>query len=280
MTSKVYDVVADRIIEALDKGIVPWRKPWSIPAGMKPQNSQGRPYNGINSILLGMTTYQDPRWLTYKKAAEAGGQVRKGEKSMPVTFWKISEYENADGEIKKSFILRYYSVFNIAQIDGLELPPLEGLIDRPDVDPIAAAETIIANMPNKPAMAHDGGGSAFYIPLQDSIHLPPRNAFDDSGEYYSTAFHELGHATGHKSRLNRHGMETGIAKFGSAVYSREELAAEFTSAVLCHESGIENTIENSSAYIGGWISKLRNDKSLAIQAASQGQKAANYILGN
>ena len=133
-------------------------------------------------------------------------------------------------------------------------------------------------MPHKPPITHDGGDRAFYQPSTDEIHLPPRSAFDGPDEFYSTAFHELGHCTGHESRLDRHGMETGVAPFGSPTYSREELAAEFASAFLCHESGITNTIENSAAYIKGWAKAIRSDKRLVVVAASQGEKAANYIL--
>ena len=107
---------------------------------------------------------------------------------------------------------------------------------------MAAAEDAIENMPNKPSISHDGGDRAYYRPLEDSIHLPPRAAFSDAGEYYSTVFHELSHSTGHESRLNRHGLETGIAAFGSATYSREELAAEFGSAFITSAVGITNTI--------------------------------------
>ncbi|MDA1349227.1 MAG: zincin-like metallopeptidase domain-containing protein [Chloroflexi bacterium] len=120
---------------------------------------------------------------------------------------------------------------------------------------------------------------AYYRPSTDTVHLPPRAAFDSASEFYSTTFHELGHSTGHKSRLDRHGMETGIAPFGSPTYSREELVAEFTSAFLCNRSGIDNTIENSTAYIQGWARAINKDKRLVVTAASQGQKAADYILG-
>ena len=134
-------------------------------------------------------------------------------------------------------------------------------------------------MPNRPPIAHDGGDRAFYVPSQDEVHLPPRAAFSGAGEYYSTAFHELGHATGHRARLDRHGMETGIAPFGSPTYSREELAAEFAAAFLCAESGIENGVENSAAYIRGWAEVIRKDERLVVIAASQGHKAADYVLG-
>ena len=276
---KAYEVITARIIESLDKGIVPWRKPWSLPPGVRPRNISGRAYSGINTMILGMSGYQDPRWLTYKKATELGGNVRRGEKSTPIVFWKRLTKEMQDDrgewETKAFFLIKYFNVFNVEQTEGIPV------LVNPDVkefDAIAAAEAIIANMPNPPSISHDGGDKAYYRPATDEIHLPPRHAFADSGEYYSTTFHELGHSTGHKSRLDRHELETGIAPFGSPTYSKEELAAEFTSAFLCNESGIENTIENSTAYIQGWAKKIRSDKRLVVVAASQGQKAADYVL--
>jgi len=278
--TKAYDVIADRILASLDRGEVPWRKPWGLKPGIMPQSVTGHEYSGINALVLGLSGYGDPRWLTFRKANELGGHVRKGEKSTPVVLWKPLQRETEDdsGEkITKTFwLLRYYSVFNVEQCEDLSLPAVAA--PKP-FDQIEAAETIIASMPNKPSIAHDGGDRAYYVPATDSIHLPPHTAFDGAGEFYSTAFHELGHSTGHEKRLNRHGLETGIATFGSATYSREELAAEFASAFLCHESGIENTIDNSAAYISGWASVIRKDRRLVVQAAAQGQKAADYITG-
>jgi antirestriction protein ArdC len=281
MDSRAYDVVTDRIIAALDSGVVPWRKPWSLAPGQRPHNvTSKRTYTGINALVLGLAGYTDPRWITYRKAVELGGHVRRGQKSTPVVLWKPfeREVENDDGgtEVKTYWLLRYYSVFNVEQCDGLELPAIE----TPEpFDPIAAAETIVAGMPNRPSIAHNGADSAFYRPSEDTVHLPPRTAFDGTGEYYSTVFHELGHSTGHRTRLDRHGLERGIAPFGSPTYSKEELVAEFAAAFLCNEAGIENTIDNSAAYVQGWAKKLRTNKRLVVTAASQGQRAADYILG-
>lgn len=274
---KAYEVIADRIISALNKGEVPWRKPWSLKPGMKPQSVSGRAYTGINVVILALSGYSDPRWLTYRKALELGGHVKKGEKSTPVVLWKPVEREvdNDDIETQTFWLLRCYSVFNIGQCEGLELPPL----DTPqECDPIQAAEEIIAEMPNRPCIKHDGCDRAYYIPSKDEVHLPFTWDFDSMEEYYSTAFHELAHSTGHNSRLDRHEMESGLAPFGSPTYSREELVAEFCAAFLCNESGIENTIENSAAYIQSWAKVLDKDNRLVVVAASQGQKAANYVL--
>jgi antirestriction protein ArdC len=280
-TDKAYEVITARIIESLGKGIVPWRKPWGLPPGVRPRNISGRAYSGINTVILGMSPYQDSRWLTFRKAKELGGNIRKGEKATPIVFWKSLERdvqnERGEWDTKAFFILKYFNVFNVEQTEGI---PVKVNPDVTAFDAIEAAEAIIAGMPNPPSIAHDGGDRAYYRPATDEIHLPPRQAFADSGEYYSTAFHELGHSTGHSSRLNRHELETGIAPFGSPTYSKEELAAEFTSAFLCNESGIENTIENSTAYIQGWSRKIKSDPRLVVVAASQGQKATDYILSN
>ena len=279
-TTDAYQIVTNRILEALDAGIVPWRKPWSLPAGMRPISIRGHIYTGINALVLGLSGYSDPRWLTFGKATEIGGNVRKGEKSTPAVFLKVvnrkADPDDDNEKPGKYHLLKKYALFNAEQCEGLDLPTIH-IVPIKDFDPIAQAEGIIQGMPNRPAISHDGGDRAFYVPRLDSIHLPPRYAFENAGEYYSTALHELGHSTGHPKRLDRKDLKE-LAAFGSETYSKEELVAEFTSAFLCHEAGIEQTIENSAAYIRGWSRKLKADKRLVIQAASQGQRAADYIL--
>jgi len=279
--TRAYDIITDRILDLLDQGEVPWRKPWSLQPGARPQNAVSkRPYSGINAVMLGLSGYSDTRWLTFRGAQQLGGNVRKGQKATPITFWKqykITDKDEHGETVEKAIpLLRYFSVFNVEQCEGLGLPPIE---TAKPFDSIEAAEKIIDNMPDKPSIEHDGADRAYYIPALDTVHLPPRTAFGVPGEYYSTAFHELGHSTGHESRLNRHGLETGIAPFGSETYSREELAAEFAAAFLCNQSGIENTIDNSAAYIQGWSKAICQDRRLVVTAASQGQKAADFILG-
>jgi antirestriction protein ArdC len=274
--SKVYEIVTEKIIAALKTGTAPWHKPWK--AGIARNAISNRPYSGINALLLGMATYSDPRWLTMKQCNAKGGKIRKGERSTLVIFWKLNSKteENDEGELteKQIPLLRYYLVWNVEQCEGSDLPPLE----VKQIDVIAQAEAIVASMPNPPRISYDGGDKAFYRPLHDSIHLPQRNSFDSAGEYYATLFHELSHSTGHQSRLDRPTL-TEVVPFGSETYSKEELVAEFGAAYLCAHAGIEATINNSAAYINGWLRKLQSDPKLAILAASQGQKAADYILG-
>jgi antirestriction protein ArdC len=275
MSNKVYEIVTEKIIAALESGTAPWHKPWK--AGIARNATTNRPYSGINALLLGMTPYSDPRWITMKQCNAKGGKIRKGEKSSLVIFWKQNTItpESDDGEITEKQIpmLRYYLVWNVEQCEGLDVPALE----TKQIDVIAQAEAIVAGMPTPPRINFNGGDKAYYRPDNDSVHLPGRNSFDSSGEYYSTLFHELSHSTGHESRLNRQTL-TEVVPFGSETYSKEELVAEFGAAFLCAHSGIENTVNNSSAYIKGWLKKLQSDPKLAVLAASQGQRGADYIL--
>ncbi len=275
----VYEIVTDRILKMLEAGTVPWRRPWA--GGESPRNGQTRKnYRGVNVFLLGCKGYESPDWLTYKQAKDLNGQVRKGEKSTPVIFWKWlekKEKEASDTDEPKSkriLLLRYYSVFNISQCDGLPA----NKFSRPDlvnypVNPIESANKVIRSMPHCPEITH-GGGKAEYDILADCVNMPPRERFKQSAEYYSALFHELTHATGHDSRLNR---KFG-GRFGDSTHAKEELVAEMGAAFLCGHTDIENTLDNSAAYLQSWIRHLKGDSKLAIIAAAQAQKAADYIL--
>jgi antirestriction protein ArdC len=278
-----YEIITDRILDMLEQGTIPWQKGWRA-AGAARNLASKKVYRGINQIILGCSGYSSPYWMTYKQAADKGGQVRKGEKSTPVVFWtwidKRQPDQDDDTTAKspgKIPLLRYYNVFNLEQIDGIEAPET----DQPAADftPIEHAEQIIAGMPGRPTLDH-GGDRAYYRPSTDHVQMPIREAFNSPEEYYSTVFHELAHSTGHVSRLARPGITSQTAHFGNHEYSQEELVAEFTAAMLCGVAGIEQqTIENSAAYIQGWLKALQNDKKLAVIAAGQAQKAADLILG-
>lgn len=281
-----YEVVTARIIEALEAGVVPWRKPWNVPAGLVPSNgASGHVYRGINVLMLRvlgeMAGYSDQRWVTFKQALDLGGHVRKGEKAAPVVFWKFFPEKDEEGEPlpKRPPMLRRYSVFNVEQCEGLDkLAPVEP-VEADGFEPVEAAEAIVAAYADAPTVRHVEGDGAYYSPRADVVTLPVRGFFAGAPEYYGTLFHELGHSTGHESRLGRSSV-TESARFGSPVYSREELVAEFTAAFLLSECGMdEPRLDQSASYIKGWLTVLRNDARLAVNAAQAGQKAAEYILG-
>ena len=277
----IYEQVTARIMEILETGTVPWKKPWRSSEGAKNLISK-KPYRGINQFLLNCSPYSSPYWMTYRQAADRGGHVRQGEKSTAVVFWKwldqkVVPDEDDNLSSGKVPLLRYYNVFNLEQIDGITAP-VEAQPINP-FSPIEQAEQVIRNMPSRPVILY-GGDRACYSPKLDNVKLPNQAAFKSPEEFYSTAFHEIAHSTGHKSRLGRKGILE-PSYFGSHDYGQEELVAEFGSSMLCGSAGIEQqTIENSAAYIQGWLQVLKNDKKLAIVAAGQAQRAADFILNN
>jgi len=232
-------------------------------------------------FMLGCQQYSSPWWLTFKQVQDKGGHVIKGSKSTPVIFWKwldrkdVVEVDSEDTRNGKIPLLRYYSVFNSEQCEGLTLPEPEETHN--EFDPIDRAEEIIAAMPLKPDIKY-GGNRAYYSVSLDYVQLPHQHTFDSPEELASTTFHECIHATGHSNRLGRKSILE-PSYFGSHEYSKEELVAEMGAAFLCGQCGIEqSTLENSAAYIGGWLKALKNDKTLLVHAAAQAQKAADYIL--
>lgn len=285
----VYQIVTDKVIDLLEQGVVPWKKPWRGGAQGAPKNAiSKKPYRGVNWLLLSMAgrCYENPYWLTYRQAESLGGHVRKGEKSALIVFWKQWEVEKTDNETGKKYkdtipVLRYYNVFNVDQCEDLDMskiPQVPRDETTLDFEPIDVCDQIVSGMPNAPEIVHSGEARAYYRPAVDRVHMPNREKFLSVPEYYSTLFHELTHATGHASRLDRHDKQADAA-FGSTDYSKEELVAEMGAAYLCGMAGIETaTIENSAAYIHGWLTRLRDDRKLVVMAAGQAQKAADYIL--
>lgn len=288
MTKKkdVYEIVNARIIEALEKGIVPWKKPWKIKGktGLPTNYSTGKPYNGYNVFNLSLITLLDGytcnKWITRKQAIALGGKVKEKQYYHPVIYWNFIEKEKeVNGEIKKETIpfLRFYQVYNLDQIEGIDYTSDDIITDTIDFKPIEECEKISLLYHEKPSITHCGN-SAFYQPSGDYIQLPEKKWFRSETEYYSTLFHEYVHSTGHKKRLNRPEIVK-IAAKGSATYSKEELTAELGGAFLCGIAGIENdTIENSAAYIGSWLRVLKDNKTWLVSAAGKAQKAVDYIL--
>ena len=276
----VYDIITDRIIAQLENQVIPWHKPWKGGTTGAPKNlKSGQPYRGINVFLLGMAPFAAPYWLTYRQATERGGSVKKGEHGYPVVFWKIFERtekdDNNNERIKRLPCLRYYTLFNVEQCTGIEAPTTPAVVS--DFHPIEKCEAVVAGMPQAPTITHNEG-RAYCRPSTDAVSIPRPELFSDPAEYYCTLYHELSHATGHASRLDRPGI-TEAHFFGTCDYSKEELIAEMGAAFLCGHCGIESTtLDNSAAYLSGWLKRLRADSHLIITAAAQAQRAADFIL--
>jgi len=282
MKADAYQVITDRVVALLEQGTIPWQKPWQG-GDLMPRNLiSRREYRGVNVFLLHAMSYQSPFWLTFKQANELGGTVRRGEKATPVVFWKWLDVEE-QGKAQRVPFLRYYSVFNVAQCEGIpsdKIPSLNG--SQRQHSPIAEAERIVSVMPKRPEIK-TGLDRAFYSPSGDFVGMPSAEQFRTGEDFYSVLFHELTHSTGHETRLNRKGItgtEGEWSAFGSTPYAKEELVAEMGAAFLCGQVGIvERTLNNSASYVASWLQRLRDDRRLVVQAAAQAQKAADFILG-
>lgn len=278
MSKSVYEMVTDRIIEQLEQGCIPWQRPWTGVQNDAYNIISKRPYSLLNQMLLKHTGL----YGTFKQWQELGGHIRKGEHSEIVVFWKIQPIEEIkeDGTktIKQIPLLRYYNVFHISQVDGVEVK------EKPIVyiEPIEEAERIKEEYKAREhiEIREIVSNKAFYSPSGDYIQVPCKEQYTNIEEFYSTLFHEIVHSTGHKTRLDRLGTGSN-AHFGSETYSKEELTAELGSASLLNMLGIETpkTFKNSSAYIQSWLRVLRNDNKFIVSASSKAEKAVNYILG-
>lgn len=281
VTKDWYNEISQKILALIEEGNAPWHCPFI--AGQMSMQS-GKPYKGINALMLSVTAsangYTSPWWVTYHKAQELGGHVKKGENGTPVFHWiniKNQKEVEKNGEIEveeKVFRRLAYAgtVFNIVQCEGIDEP------EKLDAEPIANIESIFEEMPNPPTFAHHAGG-AMYIPSQDAVKMPTIENHHSLEDYYSVKFHEYVHATGHASRLARKEVIM-VNAFGSHDYSVEELVAEFGAAFLCSRAGIEKqeTLSNSVAYLQGWAKRIQKDKKLIVTAIQRAQKAVNFIL--
>ena len=284
--------VTDRIIAMLENGVAPWQKPWNpaeASVGIPFNPTTERSYRGGNAIHLMATglrqTYDDPRWMTYKQAADRGWQVRRGEKGTQIEFWEVKAEpkeqrqpesgggDQSEGEKRGSRLIhRVYTVFNAKQIDGV--PPYQPR-QRTPFEVAQSGESILENSGAK--IQHDQADRAFYSRSSDSIHLPPRQAFKDAAGYYGTALHELAHWSGHPSRLARTTLNESY-RFGDPNYAKEELRAELASVFLAAERGIPHDPEQHAAYVGSWIKTLREDKNEIFRAAHDASAATDYLL--
>jgi len=290
---EIYQMITDKIIAKMEQGYIPWQKPWKTGItttrsgrefdAFAPLNYISKKnYRGINYWLLQMNDFKSNYWLTFNQAKELGGCVKKGEKSTPVVFWKIFPKTKTNNEgvtiTENVFLLKYYSIFNSEQIEGIEFKTIKIDKDKePEFSPIDCMENIIEKIQNLCPISH-GGNRAFYS-HSDKIQMPNKIDFNSSEEYYSTLIHEIAHSTGHKSRLNRETMQN-FDGFGNHEYSKEELVAEMTTSYVTGIAGmdISKTFNNSVSYIQGWLKKLKNDSKFIFWAAKQSELAANYIL--
>jgi len=285
----VYQLVTNLIIEKLDQGIIPWRKPWND-YGPAVNYISKKPYRGINQLILN-GLHIKPFYLTFKQAAGLSGSIRKGARSIPVTYWNVT-YRNKETNrsishdrvssypaelIQKTAFLKYYRVFNVDDVLHVKFD-IQTLAPEVDHYSIDRCDKVLSEMMDCPEIRHKEN-QAYYHPVNDYINMPPLEHFKTSALFYSILFHELIHATGHHTRLNRfEGNE--VSAFNSSTYSKEELTAEIGAAFLNSHTGILNddTLTDSTAYIQGWLSKLRNDKKFIVEASAKAQKAVDYIL--
>lgn len=287
MSDSVYQVVTERIVSELEKGVVPWQLPWV--SGAPRSVVTGDAYRGFNALILGMCgqDHSTPFWTTFNQAKEMGGSVRKGAKSVPITFWKEIEpdsdgADSGENKDRPRLMCRYYRVFNASQIEWTKGEPKrlrewrEKLAERGGAtEPVQAAENLVAEMMDAPKIVHQGL-VAHYTPATDVVQIPPRENFSSVPGYYATLFHELTHATGHPKRLNR--FEVG-AKPSLEKYSKEELVAELGACFLCQQAGVTPDYPQSAAYIADWSRVIKADPRIILSAAAAAQRSTEHVLG-
>ena len=269
----IYEIVTDKILAQMENGVIPWHKPW-ITEGAKSWITN-KPYSLLNQILCEKPGY----FLTFKQVEKHGGKLKKGSKGTFVTFYKRipfkHEDENGEEEMRVIPMLRYYYVFHQDDIEGINFPEVGSSNENLKLE---NPEKIIREYVEreKNLTFDEGYMSAFFRPSTDSICVPKLNDFESAEHYYATVFHEMIHSTGKAERCNR--PLNGV--FGSESYSKEELVAEMGSAMLCQMCGIASDllVENATAYLQNWISRIGEDKKLIVQAAGKAQKAVEYIL--
>jgi len=275
--NKVNQIITDKIIEQLQVGKIPWKKAWA--GGEAPKNIISKKnYRGVNAFVLGMSDFKSPYWMTFNQATQLKGIIKKGSKSTKVIFWQLTNYNTPDQAPdeqpeRTGLLLRYYNVFNLEQVDGIEAPNKS----THEFTPIEEAEKIVNSFTDKPEIEHIGNEPC-YLGSTDTLRMPNKNDFFSDEEYYSILFHELIHSTGVKKRLGRFEAEGYNHTFGSEDYSKEELIAEMGASFLCAMSGItQPVIKNQAAYIKNWLRALENDVSLVISAGGKAQKAVDWI---
>lgn len=285
----IYAAITDRITAELEKGIIPWQKPWTGTTTGAISHESGRPYSLLNQFLLGAPG----EYLTWNQVKKEGGNVKKGAKAQMVVFWKIypRAKKNADGQpisdadgnqvMEGVPVLKYFNVFHIGDCENIN-PKYEQPEAIKHANPVECAEETFTDYRNRSGVGFENvrHDRAYYSPGADLIRLPLMEQFPDTAEYYNTLFHEATHSTGHASRLNRFATNAAAAAFGSEDYSKEELVAEIGAATLLNTLGLETSgsFKNSAAYIQSWLRALKNDKRMIVSAAARAEKAVKLIL--
>ncbi len=270
----VYSIVTERIVKMLESGTVPWRCPW---IGNSYSKVTGKPYSLLNQILLSETG--PGAYASFAGWQKLGGKVKRGAKAGIVCFWKLEEKENKDGEIIQRPILRYYHVFHESMVEGIDSSEQKEASSFEDIE---CAETTLLNYVQREGILLEekcSNRAAFFSPSTDLINLPSRKLFSSSAEFIGVFAHEAIHSTGMPTRLNRKGLET--VAFGSEIYGREELIAEIGSCFLLAKHGIDTqeTFTNHIAYIQNWMSAIKNDDHMIVNAVSAAERAVAFILG-
>lgn len=277
--SAVKDIIVQRILADIAEGELTWKKSWNMTNSPCNYHS-GHVYTGLNRLVLATDDYEDNRYLTANQAKKLGGHIREGEKGTPIIWWKAIEVGEPDEDTKKKKIvpfMRYYTIYNVTQTEGINIKPLKKAPKPRKSTAIKNAQEVVDNYPEfPPLILEENREKATFYLLSDSIYMPLMEQFDTQEEYWSTLFHELGHSTGIKGRLDRRQLDTDT---GAYVYGREELIAEITASFLCAHCGITGVEDNQSAYVDGWLGVIKGDPSLVISAAGHAEKAYKFIIG-
>lgn len=289
MSGQAYEKVVDFMINEIEKNqTLPWEQPWLNKDQSFPMNIRGNAYRGVNLFnlyfLQAIRGYSKNIWLTYRQASELKGNVKKGEKGVPVVFWNFikkkstSQQNDDEDEEKKIPFMKVYYVFNVDQCELPDSVLKKFAVEERQFVPIEEAERIVKDMPKKPEILHDQIARAFYRTIDDSVHVPEGKHFKKEEFYYSTLFHELVHSTGHKNRLGRDGVML-VESSSKQTYSEEELVAELGAVFLCGECQIEREpTPDHVAYLQNWVKFLKDHKKALIYAGQRAQKAVDFIL--
>jgi len=283
MSEAVYRRLTEQLIEQMKNGVAPWQKPWTMTGANSPKNFiTKKAYRGFNLIATASRGYECPYWLTFKQIMAMNGKIKPNSHGTPIVYWLKSNYtkevEGSDETELKTFMSpRYYVVFNLEQVEGIDWEwPEESSMPEPTlmddlIDIYCEEENIDLRM-------SDIDDSAYFAPMLDRIHVPLKTNFPNLNAYYATLFHEAVHSTGVSTRLNR-GLDTQTSHFGSERYSKEELVAEFGSCFLLGIFGIDDPtiFDNSASYLSGWVKKLQDQPAMLVSAANQAQKAVDFI---